>query len=159
MEQQVAPETSLTVGYLGSHSYHQILSEDLNEPAPTWLPDGSAVLSPRIGRTPTPTWQTRRRGFRTGVGMYNALTVDLKRSFSRGLQFRANYTWSKNLDDGTAWNTSVSVNTPAFVMFPLRPKLDWGPAATDVRHIFGFNGTYELPFGPKRHFAKSPRGR
>jgi hypothetical protein len=40
-------------------------------------------------------------------------------------------------------------------MFPLRPKLDWGPAATDLRHNFSFNGTYDLPFGPKRHFMTS----
>ena len=52
-----------------------------------------------------------------------------------GFQFRGNYTYSKNLDDGSAWNTSVSGNTPAFVEFPLDPKLDWGPAATDVRHV------------------------
>jgi hypothetical protein len=88
----------------------------------------------------------------SGIGMYNAFTADLKRSFAQGLQFRANYTFAKNLDNGTAWNTSVSVNSPAYVMFPLRPKLDWGPAATDVRHLFAFNGTWELPFGPKRRF-------
>ena len=69
-----------------------------------------------------------------------------------GLQFRGNYTYSKNLDDGSAWNTSVSGNTPAFVEFPLRPKLDWGPAATDVRHSASINGSYELPFGPHKRF-------
>jgi hypothetical protein len=46
----------------------------------------------------------------------------------------------------------VSANTPAFVMFPLNPKLDWGPAATDVRHAASLNGSYELPFGPKRRY-------
>ncbi|HET6169701.1 MAG TPA: carboxypeptidase regulatory-like domain-containing protein, partial [Terracidiphilus sp.] len=42
IEQQIAPRTSLTVGYVGSHSYHQILSEDMNEPVPTIEADGSA---------------------------------------------------------------------------------------------------------------------
>ena len=45
-------------------------------------------------------------------------------------------------------------HTPAFVMFPLNPKLDWGPAATDVRHVASLNGSYELPFGPKRRFLQ-----
>lgn len=40
-------------------------------------------------------------------------------------------------------------------MFPLRPKLDWGPAATDIRHLLVFNGTWELPFGPKRRLLKT----
>ena len=50
-----------------------------------------------------------------GTGNYNAFIVDLRHNLSHGLQFRINYTWSKNLDDGSAWNTSVSSNTPAFV--------------------------------------------
>ena len=65
----------------------------------------------------------------------------MRRTFANGLQFRGNYTWSKNLDDGSAWNTSVSGNTPAFVEFPLNPKLDWGPAATDVRQAASINGS------------------
>jgi len=153
VEQQIAPQTSLTLGYLGSHSYHQILSEDANEPVPTFLTDGSAYypsgstnVNPNLANTIT--WVS------SGVGMYNAFTADLRRSFAKGVQFRANYTFAKNLDNGTAWNTSVSVNSPGFVMFPLRPKLDWGPAATDIRHLFVFNGTWELPFGPKRRFLK-----
>ncbi len=56
------------------------------------------------------------------MGLYNALEVDVRRSFANGLQFRGNYTWAKNLDDGSAWNTSVSGNTPAFVEFPLIPS-------------------------------------
>ncbi len=32
------------------------------------------------------------------------------------------------------------------------PKLDWGPAATDVRQLASFNGSYELPFGPHHRF-------
>lgn len=153
IEQQVAPQTMLTIGYVGSHSYHQILSEDMNEPAPTFLSDGTAYYPPN-SKNLNPSLANTTSWVSSGIGMYNALTVDLKRSFSKGLQFRANYTYSKNLDNGTAWNTSVSINTPAYVMFPLRPKLDWGPAATDLRHMAAFNGSYELPFGRDRRFLK-----
>ncbi|HTX75333.1 MAG TPA: hypothetical protein VMD29_03930, partial [Terracidiphilus sp.] len=68
--------------------------------------------------------------------------------YKNGFQFRGNYTFAKNLDDGSAWNTSVSGNTPAFVEFPLQPKLDWGPGATDLRHSASINASYDLPFGP-----------
>jgi hypothetical protein len=61
------------------------------------------------------------------------------------------YTWSKSLDDGTAWNSSVAANAPGFVMFPLNPKLDWGPSTSDVRHLASINATYELPFGVHLH--------
>jgi hypothetical protein len=153
IEQQVAPHTSLTVGYVGSHSYHQILSEDMNEPVPTYLADGT-VFYPAGSKNANPALANTTSWVSQGVGLYNSLVVDVRRSFSNGLQFRGNYTYSKNLDDGSAWNTSVSGNTPGFVEFPLNPKLDWGPAATDVRHAASVNGSYELPFGPKRRYLQ-----
>jgi hypothetical protein len=147
VEQQIAPRTSLTVGYAGSHSYHQILSEDMNEPVPSTAADGT-VFYPAGAENANPNLANSTSWVSQGVGLYNALEVDLRRSFTHGLQFRGNYTYSKNLDDGSAWNTSVSGNTPAFVEFPLNPRLDWGPAATDLRHAASINGSYELPFGP-----------
>ena len=151
VEQQIAPHTSLTVGYVASHSYHQILSEDMNEPVPTYLADGTPFY-PTGAKNANPALANSTSWVSQGVGLYNSLVVDVRRSFANGVQFRGNYTYSKNLDDGSAWNTSVSGNTPAYVEFPLRPKLDWGPAATDVRHIASINGSYELPFGPHKLF-------
>ena len=151
VEQQVAPRTSLTVGYVGSHSYHQILSEDMNEPVPTYLPDGT-VFYPAGSKNANPALANTTSWVSQGAGSYNSLLVDVRRSFGNGFQFRGNYTFAKNLDDGSAWNTSVSGNTPAFVMFPLQPMLDWGPAATDVRHLASLNGSYELPFGKGQRF-------
>ncbi len=154
IEQQIAPHTSLTVGYVGSHSYHQILSEDMNEPLPTYLSDG-APFYPAGSVNANPSLANSTSWVSAGVGLYNSLVVDARRSFAGGFQFRGNYTYSKNLDDGSAWNTSVSANTPAYVEFPLNPRLDWGPAATDVRHAASINGSYELPFGTHRRFLSS----
>ena len=148
VEQEIAPRTSLTIGYVGSHSYHQILSEDMNEPVPAYTSCWARLL-PQHGTYANPALANTTSWVSGGRGLYNALEVDVRRSFANGLQFRGNYTWSKNLDDGSAWNTSVSGNTPAFVEFPLQPKLDWGPAATDVRQSASINGSYDLPFGPK----------
>ena len=64
IEQQIAPRTSLTVGYVGSHSYHQILSEDMNEPVPTYLRGRIGLLSGRRRRMPIPLWQTPPPGSR-----------------------------------------------------------------------------------------------
>ena len=153
--QQIAPNTSLTVGYVGSHGYHQMLSEDVNEPVPTvcpaspcpstlaagtiYYPKGAPYANPNLANTTT--WISE------GLNSYNGLTVDVNHRFQHGLQLRGVYTWSKSLDDGTAWNTSVGANAPAFVEFPLEPKLDWGPASTDVRNLAVISGTYDLPLG------------
>jgi hypothetical protein len=160
IEQQIAPNMSLTVGYVGSHSYHQILSEDQNEPdfvtcpntaCPGGLAAGTIYYPTIVKANPlvanTTSWVSQ------GITNYDALELDLHRNFNNGLQFRGAYTWSKNLDDGSAWNTSVSANTPAFVAVPGLPHLDYGPAATDVRNILALNGTYELPIGQGRRYA------
>ncbi|MGB6722619.1 MAG: carboxypeptidase-like regulatory domain-containing protein, partial [Terracidiphilus sp.] len=151
IEQELAPHTTLTAGYVGSHGYHQILSEDMNEPVPLYTAagapyytSGEADANPALANSTS--WVSQ------GVGLYNALEVDLRRTFANGFQLRGNYSYAKNLDDGSAWNTSVSGNTPAFVEFPLDPRLDWGPAATDVRQAASVNGSWELPFGAKRRF-------
>jgi hypothetical protein len=158
IEQQIAPATSLTIGYSGSHSYHQIMNGDLNEPAYTIAANGQ-VFYPASGTTTpaapikaNPAVANTTSWWGGGSGNYNALVVDLRQNFNHGLQFRGNYTWSKNLDDGSAWNTSVSSNTPAFVEVPSLPHLDYGPAATDIRNVASINATYQLPFGQNKAF-------
>ncbi len=122
-----------------------MLSLDANEPFPSSLagtiyyPKGAPLSNPQLANTTS--W------FSEGVSSYNALTVDVNRRFSSGLQLRGVYTFSKSLDDGTAWNSSVASNAPGFVMFPLNPKWDYSLSTTDVRHLATINGAYELPFG------------
>jgi hypothetical protein len=146
IEQQLASNTSLGVGYVGSHGYHEMLSADVNEPVPTILPSGTVFypkgapfVNPKLANTTT--WLSE------GVSSYNGLEVDFNQRLSHGFQLRGVYTYSKNLDDGTALNSSVGVNAPGFVMFPLDTRLDWGRATTDVRNLASINGSYELPFG------------
>ena len=158
MEQQIAPDTSLTVGYVGSHGYHELLSLDANIPSPTicpaspcpsslaagtiYFPTGAPLMNPALANTTT--WMSE------GLSSYNALQVDVNRRFRHGFQMRGVYTFAKSLDDGTALNSSVGANAPGFVMYPLNPKLDWGPSTSDVRNSVVINGTWELPFGQGR---------
>jgi hypothetical protein len=162
VEQQIAPSTSLTIGYVGSHGYHQILSEDQNTPATVVCPSPSCPASLATGTVfyPSTTKANPKVANTTswvsqGISSYNGLEVDVRRQLSHGLQLRGVYTFASNLDDGSAWNTSVSANTPAFVMYPGNPGLDYGPAATNIRHAGAINGTWELPHGPLANpFAK-----
>ena len=154
LEQEIAPQTTITVGYVGSHGYHQILSEDENTPpsvvcpatpCPTSLAPGTiyypttTLANPKLANSTS--WVSQ------GISNYNGLEVDVRRQFSGGFQLRGVYTYSRNLDDGSAWNTSVSSNTPAFVSFPGNPKVDYGLAATNISHAAAINGTWELPVG------------
>ena len=79
IEQQIAPNTSLTVGYIGSHGYHQILSGDQNEPIPVTCPNpacpstlaaGTVYFPSTVKANPlvanTTSW------FSQGTSLYNA---------------------------------------------------------------------------------------
>jgi hypothetical protein len=158
IEQEIAPHTTVTVGYVGSHGYHQILSEDQNTPAAVICPSASCAASLADGTVYYPTTKLANPNLANstswvsqGISNYNGLELDVRRQFAQGFQLRGVYTWSRNLDDGSAWNTSVSANTPAFVSFPGNPKLDYGPAATNISHAAAINGTWELPIG-RNHY-------
>jgi len=155
IEQQIAPQTTLSVSYIGSHGYHEMLSLDANEPFPTVCPaspcpatlPAGTVYYPPNARLANPNLANTTTWFSEGTSSYNGIAADINRRFNHGLQFRGVYTYSKSLDNGTAWNSSVAANAPGFVMFPQDPKRDWSRSTTDVRHLLVINATYELPFG------------
>jgi hypothetical protein len=148
VEQQIAPDTSLTLGYVGSHGYHELLSVDANIPFPSlnggaiYFPTGAPLANPALANTTS--WLSE------GLSSYNALQVDVSRRFRHGFQIRGVYTFAKSLDDGTALNSSVGANAPGFVMYPLNPKIDWSLSTADVRNSGVINGTWELPVGRGR---------
>jgi hypothetical protein len=73
---------------------------------------------------------------------YNALLATLSRRFSQGLQFTANYKWSKSIDIVS----SDEVGAPTNPTFPLDVRQERGPSDYDVRHSFVASALYELPF-------------
>jgi len=85
-----------------------------------------------------------------GSTWYHALQVDFTRSFSKGLQLNANYTFSKALGDMNNSSDQTATAQPR----TLRDlKLDIVPLFNDRRQTFRVYGTYELPFGPGRFFS------
>jgi hypothetical protein len=155
IEQQLSPNTSVGIGYSGSHAYHELLSLDANlpspaicpaSPCPTGYPDGTLYYPSGAALANNAVWNTTH-WFSEGISSYNGLAVDVNHRWSRGLQFRGVYTFSKTLDDGDNMNTSVATNSPAFVANPLVPKADYGRASFDVRHSAVLQATYDLPFG------------
>src|SRR5713101_5954413 len=155
VEQQLSPNTSVSVGYAGSHAYHELLSLDANLPAATICPaspcpagyPGGAFYYPAGAALPNNAVWNTTHWFSQGISSYHGLTVDVNHRWSHGLQFRGAYTFSKTLDDGDNMNTRVATNSPAFVANPLRPKSDYGRASFDVRHAAVIHATYDLPFG------------
>ena len=155
IEREIFSNTTLGVGYVGSHGYHELLSVDANVPTPTicpaspcpaGYPDGAFYYPTGAPLANNAVWNTTH-WFSEGISAYHGLEVDANHHWANGLQFRGVYTFSKTLDDGDNLNTSVATNSPAFVANPLDPMADYGRASFDVRHSGVIQASYELPFG------------
>jgi Carboxypeptidase regulatory-like domain len=79
---------------------------------------------------------------------YNALQVELRRRFSQGLTFQANYTFQRNLTDapGTGQTNFEPLIDNAC------QSCEYAIADFDTTHVFNFNTIYELPFGKGKKF-------
>jgi hypothetical protein len=77
---------------------------------------------------------------------YNALQVSLTRRLHNGLEFGANYTYSKTMDYGTCSNTgcSDSYNFSSALYQNLR-SWNYGPASYDIKHNLAVNYLWALP--------------
>ncbi len=182
VERQLSPNTALTIGYVGSHGYHEIVGVDANEPFPvvcpaspcpatypstfpaglanTPVPAGTyfipfvAPATPRANPAIANTWTW----FSRGDSSYHALQIDLRRRFSHGLSLRGVYTFSKILDDGDSVNQTTAGNAPGLVSNPFNLRADKGLATFDVRHAAVINAIYALPFGQGQYFGTNLQG-
>jgi hypothetical protein len=91
----------------------------------------------------------------TSFSNYNAGIVEIRRRFSRGLYFQANYTFSKVMTNyGPSNNNDQSRFNP--VQDNARQFLERSRAPFDLTHAFKANFTYALPIGKGHRLFGSP---
>jgi hypothetical protein len=81
---------------------------------------------------------------------YHALQVTAKKTYSRGMAFNFNYTWSKAIDEVSDLFNNRGGARPTDSM---SPRIDYGPADYNMKHRFVATFSYELPFFKKNRFA------
>ncbi len=79
---------------------------------------------------------------------YHSLQVEIRRRFAAGLQFQANYTLARTLNDGTGNSQSTLESSRTLRNF----GLDYQNSDDDQRHRFVANVVYDLPFGTGRRY-------
>jgi hypothetical protein len=178
LEQQLSSNTSVSVGYVGSHGYHELIGVDANEPipivcpaapCPATFPAGFGALTgapvpagtyfiPAGTRKANPALANTWTWFSEGISSYNALQADFDYRFRGGFSLRAAYTWSKDLDDGDSLNATAAANAPGLVANPLDVRADWGLATYDVRNLGVITESYALPLGRGKRFFSNAAG-
>lgn len=139
VEQAISPNISFAVGYIHSSGYHLPIYRNINLINPIrFLADGRPVFS-RLANVSTrldPRFNTISMVESVGSSEYNALTLQLTKRFSRGLQFSANYTLSKAEDDAPEQNMTTGNIQGLVLSDPTNRSLDRGTSFADQRHTF-----------------------
>jgi hypothetical protein len=120
------------------------------------VPSGTLYI-PVTGR-PNPFLDTTLYNFFLETANYNALTVDIEHRFAKGLQFRGNYTWSRNLDDGSVMGGVTTLNAASSTENPYNLRQDYGVSPSNVSNQVSGNFGYDLPFGPGKTWLNGARG-
>ncbi len=84
----------------------------------------------------------------SAISKYNSLQLEVRRRFSDGLYFQANYTLQKTLTD--APGTGQTRFEP-LIKNAMRQN-EYARAGFDTEHVFNANAIYELPIGKGKRF-------
>jgi hypothetical protein len=137
IQQQLTSSLGMTVGYVGSKGTHLDMVYDTNEPGPT------ASFRQSIRRYPQyAAINVRSPGASSN---YNSLQVSVEKRFSGGLSFLSAYTYSKSIDNSSAWSGSA--------VAPTNLHLERGLSTFDARNRWITSYTYDLPYGHGRTFG------
>jgi hypothetical protein len=144
VQREIGFHSMVDVAYVGSLARHLIVQRNINSipmyahfdpkniDSTTGSPLPDNYLRPYLGMG-----SINMRTF-DGTSNYHGLQVSANRRMSRGLQFGVAYTWSKTLGTSDADFGGLSY------YFPVRQR-NYGPLGYDIRHVFGFNTTWDLP--------------
>lgn len=139
IQRQLLDDMSFEIGYVGNSNKKQVGYTAINSP----LTPGPGAVQPR---RLLPNFGDLDGGANRFGSNYNSMQMSLKKRFTRGLQFNANYTWGRAMDDQSSlaeWKTQD----------PFNMRADYSRASIDIRHLFNLSYVYDLPFGRNRQFG------
>jgi hypothetical protein len=145
IQREVGFATVVDVAVVGSLGRHLLQTINLNT-----LPYGQRFLAgsqdPTEPGKPLPdTFLAPYTGYGSinfeepvGTSSYYALQTQVNRRFSHGLEFKANWTWSKAMDYSSSDNGTIA-------LYAARSLLNYGESSFDRTFITNLSWLYELP--------------
>ena len=164
IEKSLGQNTTLEVGYLGSHGVHLQRAHLINNAQPGPGPIGPRRPFPKIAFVPNTTlpagvtYVAPASGCPNGEmcfpvstinlledsaqSWYDAGYVNIRRRYQHGLTFLANYTWSKNLSNAPDFRSPMFES--AIPQNNSDLSAEKGPGC-DVRNRFALSAVYDVP--------------
>lgn len=142
VQREVAPDTSFSIGYVGTKGTHLMGFYDKNQGQPNEnVANGN--ISPDSVRPYQGFGQISAYATMFNSN-YNALQASLIHRLKNGVSFQASYTYSKTLTDNPGPNGTAYASTWPQDSYNIRSE--YGPADFDHTHMLSFNYSWELPF-------------
>ena len=139
LEQAITENLSIAAGYIHSAGRHIPVYRNINPINPVrFLADGRPVFSPVVNAATRhdPRFNIIQMAESVGVSQYDALTLQLTKRFSSGLQFSANYTLSEAADEAPEQNMTTGLIQGLVLSDPTSRSSDKGRSFSDQRHTF-----------------------
>jgi hypothetical protein len=129
----------LTVDYIGSANHHIFTYSNINLAALS-ATGTSATANINLRRPYQSIQGNIEQYHKWGSSHYDGLEVQMKKSFTNGLEFNANYVWGKSMDfqDSDHKATGEMGNNP---------QIDYGRSDFMQKYVIKLSGVYELPIG------------
>src|SRR6058998_3923495 len=182
VEREITKDLMLQLSYVGSQSYHTNVTQNVNVAPPlvcqdpqgcisggttvggtpvlvsqrAVVPQGTLYMAP--GRRPNTYVATGVGYFNQGTASYHSLNASLVKRATRGLTFKANYTYGKVLDLNSALLAPAGENEPPAIISPYIRYRSKGVASFSLLHQFNASYLYQLPFGNGQRFASGATG-
>lgn len=163
IERQIARDTTLLVGYVGSHGVHGTTQvDDVNEVLPTkingayyWPCEapgspflgGNSANCPAIGTGSkiNGSWGRLPATFFRNSSLYNGLQAQVTKQMSHGFQATAGFTWQKSIDTASGAVISDSVVTAISTQNWFDPKLTRAVSDFNDAKVFTLNYLWDIP--------------
>ena len=162
VQHQLGNSSTFQISYVGQKTDHLMTIALINQKV--LQANGTISPSPYLNPTLQGLIGQARLTASTGYSNYNALQANFQHRLSQGLEFQANYTWSKCMGNSSGFyaqygDTNAQLtqagNNHFFFQNTYNPNADYGRCDQNIANSFNGFVTYDLPFGRGRTFGSN----
>jgi hypothetical protein len=162
VQRQLGNSSTFQISYVGQKTDHLMAIELINQK----VLEANGTIAPSPYLSPSLLTLIGQARLTTSVGYsnYNALQASFQKRLDKGLEFQANYTWSKCLGNTSGFFAQYGDTNPGltqagnnhfFFQNTYNPAADYGRCDQNVTNAFNGFVTYDLPFGRGRQFGSN----
>lgn len=164
IQHQFRPDMGFSINYVGTRGVGNYTREDYNRFDGDICNQQVVPFCNFFATRLAPGWGQITQISNEGQSVYSGLNAQLRKTYSKGLAFTANYTWGKVLDNVTEGGLGDYFNVNSYsalysgVQDIQNQRRDRGPSEFDAAQRFSFTALWTLPSPKTNVLAKNVLG-